>query len=107
MPPVTTRYEGGRSLAAVSFTVPGRFKATALIDSAGMVEQIESVQPNPVLGDTPSVIVFSDYQDFGGVKFPMPEGAFGLTSVTSRSSTGKPPRLCRIRIGNLTPPKSW
>ena len=68
---VTTRYEGGRSLAAVSFTVPGRFKATALIDSAGMVEQIESVQPNPVLGDTPSVIVFSDYQDFGGVKFPM------------------------------------
>lgn len=36
-----------------------------------MVEQIESLQPNPVLGDTPSVISLSDYRDFGGVKFPM------------------------------------
>ena len=97
MPPVTTRYEGGRSLAAVSFTVPGRFKATALIDSAGMVEQIESVQPNPVLGDTPSVIVFSDYQDFGGVKFPMrirqslggfPVLDLGVTEVKPNAPSG-------------------
>ena len=68
---VTMPSEGGRSLAAVAFVVPGRFRATALVNPDGMVEQIESVQPNPVLGDTPSVIVFSDYQDFGGVKFPM------------------------------------
>ena len=68
---VSPRSENGRTLSAVSFTVPGRFKATALINAEGMVEQIESVQPNPVLGDTPSVISFTDYKDFGGVKFPM------------------------------------
>lgn len=68
---VSMRSEGGRSLTAVSFVVPGRFSATALINAAGMVEQIESLQPNPVLGDMPSVISFSDYKDFGGVKFPM------------------------------------
>ena len=68
---VSMRNDAGRSLTAVSFMVPGRFKATALINAAGMVEQIESVQPNPVMGDTASVISFSDYQDFGGVKFPM------------------------------------
>ncbi len=68
---VAMRYDAGRSLSAVSFVVPGRFSATALINAAGMLEQIESVQPNAVMGDTVSVISFSDYQDFGGVKFPL------------------------------------
>ena len=70
-PTLAMRSEGGRSLSAVSFAVPGRFKATALINAAGMVEQIESVQPHPVMGDLSSVISFSDYKDFDGVKFPM------------------------------------
>jgi glyoxylase-like metal-dependent hydrolase (beta-lactamase superfamily II) len=65
------RGDAGRSMAAVSFAVPGHFSATALINPAGLVEQIETLQPNPVLGDTASVISFSDYRDFGGVKFPM------------------------------------
>ncbi len=70
-PAISMRSEGGRSLSAVSFAVPGRFRATALINAAGLVERIESVQPHPVSGDTASVIDFSDYQDVGGVKFPM------------------------------------
>ncbi len=70
-PTIAMRNEGGRSLRAVSFAVPGRFRATALINAAGLVEQIESVQPHPVTGDTESVIGFTDYQEIGGVKFPM------------------------------------
>jgi glyoxylase-like metal-dependent hydrolase (beta-lactamase superfamily II) len=70
-PTLAVRNEGGQVMAAVSFTLPGRFSATALINPAGLVEQIESLQPNPVMGDTASVISFSDYRDFGGVKFPM------------------------------------
>jgi glyoxylase-like metal-dependent hydrolase (beta-lactamase superfamily II) len=70
-PTIRMRSEGGRTLSAVSFTVPGRFQATALINSDGLVEQIESVQPHPVSGDTASVITFSDYRDNAGVKFPM------------------------------------
>ena len=61
----------GKTFTAVSFSVPGRYRATALIHAAGMVEQIESTQPHPVSGDTASVIRFSDYRDTGGVKFPM------------------------------------
>ena len=68
---IAMRSEGGRSFSAVSFAVPGRLRATALINAEGMVEKIESVQPHPVMGDTPSIISFSDYKDFGGVKFPM------------------------------------
>jgi len=67
----TMRTVDGKTFTAVSFSVPGRYRATALINAAGMVEQIESTQPHPVSGDTASVIRFSDYKDTGGVKFPM------------------------------------
>ena len=70
-PAIAMRSQDGRRLSAVSFAVPGRFRATALINSDGLVERIESVQPHPVSGDTESVIDFSDYRDVGGVKFPM------------------------------------
>jgi glyoxylase-like metal-dependent hydrolase (beta-lactamase superfamily II) len=67
----TERAIDGKSMTAVSFTAPGRYRATALINAAGLVEQIDSVMPHPVMGDTASTIVFSDYKDTGGVKFPM------------------------------------
>ena len=65
------RMMDGKAMTAVSFAVPGQYKATALINAAGMVEQIDSVIPHPVSGDTASTIVFSDYKETGGVKFPM------------------------------------
>ncbi len=70
-PRIAMRSENGRMLTAVSFSVAGRFSATALINDAGLVEKIESLQPHPVTGDTASVINFSDYRDVSGVKFPM------------------------------------
>ncbi len=63
--------DGDRSLTAVSFAVPGRFTATARINAQGLVEQIDSMQPNPVMGDTASTIRFSDYRLIDGVQFPM------------------------------------
>ena len=62
------RNEGGKSV--VSFTEAGRFTATAWINADGMVERIDSRLPHPVLGDTAVETTFSDYRDFGGVKFP-------------------------------------
>ncbi|MBI2769887.1 MAG: MBL fold metallo-hydrolase [Burkholderiales bacterium] len=64
----TVRPEGARSV--VSFSEPGRFSAVAWINAEGLVERVDSVQPNPVLGDTQTVTLYSDYRDFGGVKFP-------------------------------------
>jgi glyoxylase-like metal-dependent hydrolase (beta-lactamase superfamily II) len=63
--------EGGRTLTAVSFEQPGHFKATAMINAEGLVERVESMLPNPVLGDTVVTTQYSDYKDFNGVKFPM------------------------------------
>jgi glyoxylase-like metal-dependent hydrolase (beta-lactamase superfamily II) len=64
------RSVGGRELAAVSFAVPGVMSATALINEDYLVERVESRVPDPVLGDTAVVTDYSEYRDFGGVKFP-------------------------------------
>lgn len=64
------RTEGKRSLAAVSFKVPGLMTATAYINDAMLVERVESRVPDAVLGDTSVVTTYADYRDFGGVKFP-------------------------------------
>lgn len=62
--------KGGRSLAAVSFVEPGRFRATAYINENYLVERVESVAPDPVLGEVKVVTRYSAYRDQGGVKFP-------------------------------------
>src|SRR5882724_1192489 len=54
----------------ISFTAPGRFKVQATIDAQNLVEKIDAVAPNAVLGDVAVEIRYSDYKDFAGVKFP-------------------------------------
>ena len=54
----------------VSFTVPGQLNIKATIDDRNLVEKVESWSANPVLGDTLTETVYSDYKDFGGVQFP-------------------------------------
>ena len=66
-----TARRGADGSTAVSFSQPGRFSATVLIGADGLVTQVDSVVPDPVLGDTRTVTSYSDYRDFGGVKFPM------------------------------------
>ena len=67
---VSFQTRNGKSWAAVSFTEPGRFVATAFLNADYIVERIESRLPDPVLGEVSSVASFSDYRDFAGVKFP-------------------------------------
>ena len=64
----TVRPEGGMN--AVSFSEPGRYRATAWIAADGLVQRVDSVMPHPVTGDTAVSTVYSGWRDFGGVKFP-------------------------------------
>ncbi|MEJ5990544.1 MBL fold metallo-hydrolase [Ramlibacter sp. PS3R-8] len=58
-------------LSVVTFTEPGRFRATAWIDAAGHVQRVDSVMPHPVTGDTAVSTTYSGWRDWGGgVKFP-------------------------------------
>jgi glyoxylase-like metal-dependent hydrolase (beta-lactamase superfamily II) len=54
----------------ISFTAPGRFKVQATVDAQNLVERIDAVVPNAVLGDMPVEIRYSEYKEFAGVKFP-------------------------------------
>jgi glyoxylase-like metal-dependent hydrolase (beta-lactamase superfamily II) len=58
----------GRTIA---FTVPGKLRVRATVDNANLIEKVEAVYSNDVLGDTPFEAAYADYRDFGGVKFPM------------------------------------
>ena len=56
--------------ALVSFELPSRFSATVTIGADGLVRRIDSVVPDPVLGDTPVVTTYDDYRESGGIRFP-------------------------------------
>ena len=86
----TVRQEkrNGQTYAAASFAEPGRFKAVAFIGANGLIDRVESVFPDPVLGDTPAVTTYSEYRDFKGVKFPtrivQAQGGFPVLDLTVR-----------------------
>jgi glyoxylase-like metal-dependent hydrolase (beta-lactamase superfamily II) len=64
------RFEGLRRLDTLSFEVPGQFGATLLLEADGRVVRIESVLPEPLLGDVAVRTEFSDYQPRAGLNFP-------------------------------------
>lgn len=60
------------NLAGSTFAIErkGKFKARATVDAQNLVIKVESWIDTPVLGDTLVVTTYSDYKDYGGVKFP-------------------------------------
>jgi glyoxylase-like metal-dependent hydrolase (beta-lactamase superfamily II) len=74
-PVMLTRYEGGeaggRSLVTViSFTALGKYRVNGTINAQNLIERVQTWIPNPVIGDTYYETVYSNYKDFGTVKFP-------------------------------------
>ena len=57
----------GRSVAVTI----GKYSVTGVINAQDLVESVESRLANNVLGDVPVRTMFSDYKDYGGVKFPL------------------------------------
>ena len=53
----------------ISFAV-GRHIVTGTLNDQNLVESVESLLANNVLGDVPVKAVFSGYRDYSGVKFP-------------------------------------
>lgn len=61
----------GRPMTAVSFAQAGVFTATAYLNGDNLVERVDSVQPNPVMGDTATTTWYQYYKSFDGVQFPL------------------------------------
>jgi glyoxylase-like metal-dependent hydrolase (beta-lactamase superfamily II) len=54
----------------VTFTAMNKFKVVGTIDEKGMVTKVDTWMANPVLGDMLVETLYSDYKEFGNVKFP-------------------------------------
>ncbi len=67
---VSSKTMGGKKYTVVSFTAPNKAMVNGYIDAQNMVARTESWVDNPVLGDTLVEADYSEYKDFGGVKFP-------------------------------------
>jgi glyoxylase-like metal-dependent hydrolase (beta-lactamase superfamily II) len=62
----STASEGG---SEVTFTV-GKNKYVGTINTQNDLTRVQTWIDNPVLGDTEVLFTYSDYKDFGGVRFP-------------------------------------
>lgn len=91
----TSQPAGGGS--EVSFTVGGKYRYVGTINAQSDLERVETWIDNPVLGDTPVTFAYSDYRDFGGVRFPgrivrtqggHPALELTVTGVTANPTTG-------------------
>src|SRR5688572_2355420 len=61
----------GREVTIVSFTFLGKYRINGHIDDRNLVELVGTWFANPVYGDMDYEMRYTQYRDFGGIKFPM------------------------------------
>ncbi|MGE0405694.1 MAG: MBL fold metallo-hydrolase [Candidatus Korobacteraceae bacterium] len=104
----TSRSVNGGS--EVSFTVDGKYRYVGRINGQNQVERVQTWIDNPILGDTPVEIVYSDYRDFGGVRFPTKivrsQGGHPVLELTVAKATANPDVKVDIpeQVRNAPPP---
>jgi glyoxylase-like metal-dependent hydrolase (beta-lactamase superfamily II) len=54
----------------VSFTIGGKYRYVGFLNDKHQLEKVQTWIDNPVLGDTLVETRYSDYKDFGGIRFP-------------------------------------
>src|SRR5262249_30189823 len=54
----------------VSFTVMGKYRVNGTFNDQNQLELVQTWIPNPVYGDMLYELRYTNYKDFGGVKFP-------------------------------------
>ena len=67
---VKTQSVSGKRYNVVTFTGLNKAPVNGYINDQNLVERVETLLDNPVLGDMPFEAVYSEYKEFGGVKFP-------------------------------------
>jgi glyoxylase-like metal-dependent hydrolase (beta-lactamase superfamily II) len=83
--------EGG---SEVSFTHDGKYRYVGRLNARNEVERVQTWIDSPVLGDTPVEFAYSDYRDFGGIRFPgrivRTQGGYPVLELTVSSVVRNP-----------------
>jgi glyoxylase-like metal-dependent hydrolase (beta-lactamase superfamily II) len=86
----------------VSFTAFGKYTVTGTLNAQNLVEHVEALMDVAFTGDTLMEGVYSDYRDFGGVKFPMhivmKEGGYPTLDITVADVTPNSPAASAVRV---------
>ena len=84
----------------VTFTALGKFKIVGTIDDRGMVTKVDTWLANPVLGDMLVETLYTDYKEFGTVKFPTKivqnQGGHPLFDLTVTDAKANPGPLALV-----------
>ena len=77
---------GGKKYTVVTFTGQNKASVNGYINDQNLVERVETWIDNPYLGDMQWEGLYSDYRDFGGIKFPMHivqrQGGYPILDIT-------------------------
>jgi len=77
---------GGKKYNVVTFVGQNKANVNGYINDQNMVERVETWIDNPLFGDMPFEAIYTDYKDFGGVKFParivQKQGGFPILDLT-------------------------
>jgi glyoxylase-like metal-dependent hydrolase (beta-lactamase superfamily II) len=65
-----TQTRDGKRYTVVTFTGDNKAQVNGYINDQHLVERVETRIDNAMMGDTPYEVVYSDYKDYNGVKFP-------------------------------------
>ncbi len=83
---VTSKRVNGKNYELVTFTTENKYKVQGYIDDRNMVERVQTWIEQPAIGDMLIEAVYSDYKDFGGLKFPtrivQSQGGFPVLDLT-------------------------
>jgi glyoxylase-like metal-dependent hydrolase (beta-lactamase superfamily II) len=60
----------GKQYKVLSYMTQEKYKVNGYINDENLIDKVETWVDNPVLGDTLVEVAYSDYKDFGGLKFP-------------------------------------
>jgi hypothetical protein len=69
-PTVASKKVNGKTETVISFAWKDKFKVNGYVNGQNILDRVETWIPQPILGDMPVEISYSDYRDFSGVKFP-------------------------------------
>jgi glyoxylase-like metal-dependent hydrolase (beta-lactamase superfamily II) len=101
---VKSQIMGGKKYTVLSFAGQNKAAVRGYLNSDNLLEKVETKIDNNVLGDTPFETAFSDYKDFGGVKFPthivQKQGGYPVLDLTVTDVKPNAP----ANIANAGPP---
>ena len=116
---------GGKRYDVVTFMGDNKALVNGYINDQHLVERVETWIDTAYLGDTLFEAIYSDYKDFGGVKFPMKivqrQGGYPIFDLTvsdvkpnaaghdsAPAGAGRRPGRRRARRAAMAfPPRSW